>query len=336
MTPEETMQMYEDIITLLKRHPSGLGTPQLKEKLAQIDQQYGKLSNKTILSRIKKLEQHAIRDVEVKQGKRRLPHRLIADRREEASPSVKAQLYGEEKAFLRLALQSIAQLPELSDKHLKAIEARFRLDTLNTPYFIESQDAETLDPSDSDVATLQHAIKEDYMTGFRYDDESSRDFYVVEPYKLIMFDGLWYLFGKDIDEKESSPYKTWRLKYIKDVEVETRSRHNTPDTVIERVLAKANDADFVVEDLHEGTMRSLSVKVWVDACIADEVRLPGFQSRTKPPSGEGYHITCTVSTTEEIDKDIKQWLPYIRVEEPLSYKEEFEAELVAYAKSVAK
>ena len=325
---------YEQIISLLKAHPKGLTTPELKRKLAQLDERYEKLSNKTILNKIKRLSEGAIPDIEVTQGARRMPHRLIADRRSRFDTlGTTAQLIGEEQAFLRLALQSIAELPELSDRHYRAIESRFQLDTLNTPYFIESQEAERLDMRDPTTSFLQDAIKKDHPVAFEYRDESSQNSYLVEPYKLIVFDGLWYLFGKDLDEKESSPYKTWRLKYIEDVDVFRENRHATPDTVIERILAQAKDADFVVEDMSKARMRKIAVKVWVDACIADEVRLPGFQSKTTDDD-RGYLIDCIVSTTDEIDKDIKKWLPHIRVIEPESYRRTFEAQIASYAASV--
>ncbi len=328
MKYKEIEEELEQIIMLFKKNPRGLTTAELYQKM-QLTYGFDKES-KTLHNRLKLLEDGAIPEIECTLGNPRCKHQIIDRRNFQSGTAHKSQLIGEEHAYMRLALQAIKELPSLSDKHYKDIEERFSLNNLNTPYFIESQETEILEPTAPDTDDLIYAIKHDHLIRFAYHVPSSQESYIVEPYKLITFDGLWYLFGKDTDEHESSPYKTWRLKHIEVLEIDRSSKHRIKDSTIEKVLEKANDAEFVVEDMERAKVKSILIQVSVSEHIADEILLPGVVKREYDQTSERYILTCDVSSIDEIDKDIKRWLPHIEVIAPSRYKKVFEDELKAY------
>jgi len=332
MKYKEIEEELEQIIILFKKHPKGLTTAELYQQM-QLNYGFDKES-KTLHNRLKLLASGEMSEVECTLGNPRCKHQLIDRRSTQSNTTAKSQLIGEEHAYMRLALQAIKELPSLSDRHYEAIEERFKLGNLNTPYFIESQETEILEPTAPDTNDLIYAIKHDHLIRFAYHAPSSQGSYIVEPYKLITFDGLWYLFGKDTEEIESSPYKTWRLKHIEVLEIDRFSKHPIKDSTIEKVLEQASDADFVVEDMEKAEVKSILVKVSVTKHIADDILLPGFVNRYYDKSSGRYLVTCDVSSIDEIDKDIKRWLPHIQILQPLSYKKAFEEEIKSYVEQI--
>jgi len=163
----------------------------------------------------------------------------------------------DKKVFLKLALENLENLTDLS-KHHDEIEDELKLGNIKTPYFIKSEEYQELNTDEEEIEKLEEAINQDHVIAFSF---KGKDFY-VEPYRLVNFDGIWYLYGKDRNETEENAYKTWMLKHINKVEVFYDETHDLPD--------------------------------------------------------------------EEIDEEIKAWLPYIEILEPQEYQESFKEELQNY------
>ena len=139
---------------------------------------------------------------------------------------------------------------------------------------------------------------------------------LVEPYRLVNFDGIWYLYGRDKEERIDNDHKTWMLKDIDKVEIYYDNTHSTSDAEIDKDLEEAHSANFVVDT-------AFDVKLRVSANIADIFRqrnhLPK-QHSTLQEDGT-LIVISTISTYADIDPEIKSWLPYIEILEPLSYRE---------------
>ena len=144
------------------------------------------------------------------------------------------------KTFIKLALEAMEDLSDLSRQH-EHIEKELNLENLNTPYYIKAKEYEYLDTNDLDIKDLQAAIIQDYIIDFLYQGT----YYHVEPYRLVNFDGVWYLYGKDIQEKEDNDHKTWLLQDIDKVEVYYGQTHEKSDEQIEGELDNADDASFI-------------------------------------------------------------------------------------------
>ena len=226
----------------------------------------------------------------------------------------------DKKVFLKLALENLENLTDLS-KHHDEIEEELKLGNIKTPYFIKSEEYQQLNTDEEEIEKLEEAINQDHVIAFTF---KRKDFY-VEPYRLVNFDGIWYLYGKDRNETEENAYKTWMLKHISKVEVFYDETHDLPDEEIDEDLEKAESAMFVPD-------KTYTVKAKIHKEVADNFmakrQLPEQQIEKQP---DGSLIaTATVSTKADIDAEIEAWLPYIEILEPQEYKESFKEELQNY------
>lgn len=302
-TKQEQIEIFIDH---LNKHPDGRTSKELSEHL--------QCNIKTIQNYVKNLNAGFVEGVELFNVKR--GHYRIVDSR---TPIDKAAINMEKKVYLKLAIEVLENLSDISQYH-EELEKDLRLENLSTPYYIKSEDYQKLNTDEEEIENLESAINEDNVIEFEF---KTKRFY-VEPYRLVNFDGIWYLYGKDIQEEENS-YKTWMLKHIDNVEVFYSEKHDTSDEEIDEDLKRAYSAQFVVD-------KSFDVTVKVSAKVADIFRernhLPNQNSKILPDGS--LLVTSTISTYEDIDPEIKSWIPYIEVIEPLDYKEMFKVELQEY------
>lgn len=232
----------------------------------------------------------------------------------------------EKRIFLKLSLESLENLSDLS-KHCSTLTEELNLNTLSTPYYIKSETYQKLktyqehDDDIEDIRNLSEAIKKDFIVEFKFLNKR----YHVEPYRLVNFDGIWYLYGKDKQETRDNNHKTWMLKDIDEVEVYYGDKYDTSDQEIDEDLEKAHSAHFIPD-------KEMEVKLKVSAEIADFFRqknhLPN-QNSTLQDDGS-LIVISTISTYADIDPEIKSWLPHIEILEPVEYREAFREELSSY------
>lgn len=331
----ELFEAYENIIRLFSENEQGMNTKEVYQAMVEY-YQFNK-SERTIENYLKDILNGIVPGVKltwVNRGRHQLKdHRNVSpDALQKHIEKIESKevVYGEEKAYMRLAMESIRKMDTLSSKHHREIEKRLGISDIESPYFIDNEDMESIDMSDADIIHLKEAINKDALAEFRYIGKSRKERYLVEPYKLIIFDGLWYLFGKDRDDN-TNPYKTWRLQHIKDVDYERDGSltHNMSDEHSEAILKCADDAEFIVDSSQEppSIQKNITVKVKVDPEILDSfnhnVHLPGdTQTPTKNKDGS-ITVTTKVNTINDVDAEIKSWFPHIEILEPISYREEF-------------
>lgn len=226
----------------------------------------------------------------------------------------------EKKTYLKLALEAFEDLTDLSSCHGE-ITKELNLDKLSTPYYIKPEEYQILNTDEEEIKELSNAIQQDHVIEFEFKNK----FYHVEPYRLVNFDGIWYLYGRDIEEKEGNDHKTWMLKHIDKVEIYYDTKHDTSDEEIEEDLKDAHSANFIVD-------KEFDIVVKVSSVIADIFKEKNHLPKQKSTllSDGSLQITSTISTYADVDPEIKSWLPYIEVLEPLEYKEKFLNELRVY------
>ena len=342
MNLNQMQQDMIDLIDIFSHHPEGLTTKEAHEIF--LEQHDTPRSRRTIKNRLNDLEAGMVDHVQCiisDRGKHIIvdnrPKMLSEVEKEQKLAREKEQLIAEEHAYVRLALEAIKKLVNLSEKHHEIIEKRFKLDKIDTPYFIESERHEKIDIYDRDINELKKAIRENYLTQFYYKGEKRHGYYVVEPYKLIIFDGVWYLFGKDTEERKSSPYRTWRLKFIKEVKYDNKETHNMDDDLLEETLADALEPDFNVKETKNGEKIELSIihdtkvriKVYPDI-IEDfdhHAHLPGDTEKPVIQEDGSQLITTTVSSYEDLEKEVKQWLPHIEIVSPKAFRQRLHDEI---------
>jgi len=332
MQIKEIHTTLENIIDAFNANPEGLTT---KELYTYMQEHFGydRSLRSLELTYLPKLENGVIDDV-IFIRNHRGKHQLIDERiyNKEAiqkyrdkMTSQKALLY-EEKVYMRLALEAIKELSDISDKHHHMIEKRLNLNELESPYFIENAKIEHIDSTSENFLKLKHAIEMDNLIEFTFHGKEKEQKYIVEPYKLIIFDGLWYLYGKDTQEKETSSYKTWRYRHISDVTIELREsfRHQVPDEVIEYYLSK-------IHSPHSTLDKEIKVRIRIDPKIVKSfnprVHLPGY---IEDPENDPLIFSAIVTNFKDIEPEIKSWLPHIEILEPQEFKEILRKDLEAY------
>ena len=348
---KEMKKIYEDIIHIYALNEDKMST---KELHLELETSYKYKKNiKTTENYLKSLKagavegvkftwvsrgQHRLKDFRDHNKKDILEYLEKKESKHQKKIESKNVIYGEEKAYMRLAMESIRKLDTLSSKHHKDIEARLGLSGMEeSPYFIDNEDMESVNMSNADILDLKDAIRKDSIVEFKYEGKSRNAWYVVEPYKLIIFDGLWYLFGKDTNDPITL-YKTWRLIYIKDVDYERDGSitHSMDDEHTESILKNAEDANFVVDTTQKmpTIKKNTTVKLKIDAQIAKEfdheAHIPGDVSEPVIQKDGSFIIHTKVNTVKDVNAEIKAWIPHIEILEPKEFREVFLTEIETY------
>jgi len=299
----------DKLVVHLSKHPDGISTRAMSKQLS--------CDIKTIQNYISDLKTGYVEDIELVSLKR--GYYSVIDKRKALK---EAAIEMEKRVYLKLAIETLDELSNLS-KHNDELEEELNLEKLSSPYYIKSESYEKLNTDEEEIENLETAIAKDMVISFTF---KAKRFH-VEPYRLVNFDGIWYLYGKDKEEKENNPYKTWMLKYIDNVEIDLSTKHNMPDDEIDEDLDKAHSAQFVPD-------KYFDVKLKVSAKVADLFRqknhLPN-QNSTIQDDGS-LLVISTISTYADIDPEVKSWLPHIQILEPKEYRDSFKEELMGYIK----
>ena len=305
-------QRLEQIIDIFSRYPQGLTTGELYAEMRRV---YGYSQTKRNMTDtyFKLLEEGAIEGVtftRVFRGKHRLTDRRFTD-----------SLDKEKRAYIKLALETVEPVDDIS-KHHHEVCAKLNLDTLPLPFYIKPESYQKLNTDEEEVETLEQAIIDRKLIEFKYRDER---WFVVEPYRLVSFDGIWYLYGRDTQEREGNDHKTWMLEFIDDVDIDHTTRHDTSEAEIDEDLENAHAPYFIPD-------KEMEVIVEVDKEVAEFFKLKAQfpDQKIVEENEKGLRIAAMVSTYDEILPEIKMWLPHIRVVTPESLREKLNGEVRAY------
>jgi predicted DNA-binding transcriptional regulator YafY len=304
-------QRLEEIITLFGIYPDGLTTSEL---YTLMQERYGYTQTKKNMYDVylDLLEKGAVKGVSftrVYRGK----HKLVDKRFDGA-------LDKEKKAYIKLALETVEELDDIS-RHHKEVCSKLHLDELDLPFYIKPEAYQRLNTDEEEVTSLEEAILGDYIIEFRY----KKTWYHVAPYRLVNFDGIWYLYGKDMEEQSEHNHKTWMLEFIDDVEIHYTQKHNTSDEEIAEDLDNAYGAKFIPN-------KEIALKFFVKSEVADLFKIKSHFPRQKilEENDEGILLHSIVSSYEEVEQEIKSWIPHIRVIEPVALKEHINAQVKAF------
>ena len=312
MQETSKQQSIQKLVDILVEKPLGLKTSELAAHIGcdarTIQNYYDALSNEDMSTNF-------IQDVRMIRVRRGVY--ALQDYRVDLED---VALERDKKVFLKLALENLENLTDLS-KHYDEIEEELKLSKLRTPYYIKSEEYQALNTDEEEIEKLELAINKDHIIAFTF---RNKDYY-VEPYRLVNFDGIWYLYGKDRNETDENAYKTWMLKHIYKVDIYYSEIHNLSDEAIDEDLENAESAMFIPDQKY--TVKVKIFKKAAEKFIAKR-HLPEQQIQ-KQPDGS-LIVTATVSTKADVDDEIKSWLPYIEILEPEEYKESFKEELRAY------
>jgi len=172
------------------------------------------------------------------------------------------------------------------------------------------------------VEDLESAISTQRIITFDYSRSQNqgncKTYNNIKPYKIIIFDGFWYLLGQ---------YKEYFIKfYLKEIRrVEISQKHFHKNNNILDRMEKAIDIWF------DPSVEPFDVTLLLDssAIVYFERKPVKGQYLRKNMDGTA-ELTISVTHKAEIFSILRKWLPQIRVIEPYSLQKEFDDVLRKY------
>ena len=230
-------------------------------------------------------------------------------------------LDNDEMVFLKVALSQFNDVRNI-DKIKHRIFQKLSTKNFYNPYYIKQDDIEDLDIDSDFIERLERQINNQEILKLTLLTRVIE----VEAYKIVNFDGFWYLFAKDLDDLK---IKTFKLSEIKKVVFTQRYYKLTPQE-IEIILDRAHSAFY-----SDGN--SFEVIIKVDKEIAIYFKSKDFlesQNILEEYDDGSLKVSFEVSHDEDIDNIIKAWLPHVEVLEPLRFKNKLLNELETYIQKV--
>jgi len=195
-------------------------------------------------------------------------------------------------------LSGIKELyPSLKEDFLKSILD----DTVSKAYLIKGHNYEDIKGRENDFKLLEKSILELKRISFIYKDKER----ILNPYKLLNKDGIWYLVGVESDEtlKTYSFKKTSKIKLL-DTSFEV-------DNEILKIIKNDDNVWF--------SRKQTEVVLKVDKSIAEYFKrrkVIANQVILKELEDGSLLVSCKVSFDEEILKIVRYWIPNVEIISP--------------------
>jgi len=188
---------------------------------------------------------------------------------------------------------------------------------LNSAYLIKNQSFEDISLKKDWFETMSAAIIKKSPVRFEYKDKSR----IVNPYKLINNNGIWYLLADENDR-----LKTFTFSKIEKFKWEDYAESFTPKKEFLNQISQ-NDINWFSNKLIEVT---LQVDNEAKEYFTRKEILP---NQKLIEENEDNFIICTkVSYDDEILKLVKYWIPYIKIVKPEYLKKKLDIVLKEYIK----
>lgn len=172
------------------------------------------------------------------------------------------------------------------------------------------------------IEQLEQAIVEHKMVSFKYKrhwkPNEVNTYEDVKPYKIIIFDGFFYLFCKH--------YAKFPKFYLKEIS----------DLVIQDNAFKYEENILSYVERSQGIWFNPNKKPFEVILYLDSVVRVYFERKPvkeqflkKYTDGSG-ELTLYVTSKEEVFSILKKWLPHVKVVEPVEMQDEFKTMLSSY------
>jgi len=196
--------------------------------------------------------------------------------------------------------------------------SKIKNDTVNPIY--AKLDIEDIGDKLQEVQLLESAITKRYKVICQYHTKKR----LLEPLKIVNFEGFWYLLAIDCSEEILKKYYLKDLKQL-DIQDETFTVSNRLESLLENSISIWFNVD---EEPYRVTLQ-----------ISSEIA-KYFERKpiSKTQKIEEIHQDGSMKISVEITKDmeiiplIKYWMPYIKVLEPLRINEVIREDVSAYLK----
>lgn len=179
------------------------------------------------------------------------------------------------------------------------------------------------------IEKLEEAISNQRKLNITYkalNKDTPRVYKNINPYKIIIFDGFFYLLSEATTSENKIYYPKFYLKEIRSVEI-----LETTFTVKEEILTKVDKAIGFWFDIKA---KPFDVTLLLDNKVIIYLERKPIKGQYLKKNLDGTaELTITVTHKSEIFTLLKQWLPQIKVIEPYELQKEFNAILDNYVVS---
>ena len=223
-----------------------------------------------------------------------------------------------EMVLLSLSLSMVTDASPQFSKASHSLLSKLLMPNYSSPYLIKHDPFEKIDIDSAKMNELEFAIEHNRETKITIKNQKS---YVVEPYKIVSFDEIWYLFAKEI---ESQKVKTYFISDITAVDYSTKSFKLTKP--IDAILENVHTAWF-----EDGVQFEVRIKVLEPIAHYFKRKKHLVSQKIIQENSDGsLEISFEVSSEEEVDNLIKAWLPHIIILSPQNMREKVAKELQEY------
>jgi len=187
---------------------------------------------------------------------------------------------------------------------------------LNSSYLIKNQGFEDINNKIEWFESLSTAIIKHSPVSFSYKKKER----VVNPYKLINNQGIWYLLAD-----ENGNLKTFSFSKIQEFQWKDDTKLFTPKKEFLNQLSQNKLNWFTTDKLIEVTLQ-------IDNSVKEYFTRRDILANQKIIEENNFYfiISTKVSYDDEILSVVKYWLPYIIIVKPLYLKEKLERVLLLY------
>ena len=225
-----------------------------------------------------------------------------------------------ELALIVAIKNMVSQLGQPFQSAADEIFSRLYHSSASLPLFIKIDESVALDHKL--LNRILKAIREKKQAFFQYETHVVVAV-TMEPYRIVHFDGFWYLVGKEI---KTSILKRYALDKIMDFKLVKACFKCAPEGLDNTLENSANI--WFSED------KNIEVKVVVDRSCADFFKrrrmFPTQEIQEERPDGS-LLITFRVGRYEEIEYILKSWLPNVSILEPEEFRRKFLNDLMTCA-----
>jgi predicted DNA-binding transcriptional regulator YafY len=206
--------------------------------------------------------------------------------------------------------------------YTKAQAALHKLQSYIDSPFYTRIDVENISSKLDIIEKIEDAIAKQKMVSFSYKkgykDAETKSYEDVKPYKILIFDGFWYLLVQ---------YKTYVHKYyLKEItNLKVQDKTFRPDAQILDRLSKAHNIYF--EPMNDPFDVTLLLE---ENAIVYFQRKPIKGQYLKRNSDDTAELTISITNKREVFAILKKWLPHAKVIEPRDLQDEFEEILRVY------
>jgi predicted DNA-binding transcriptional regulator YafY len=223
------------------------------------------------------------------------------------------EVFDDTELALVVALKNVVgQLGQPFKRAVSGVLDRLYESVTSMPVFVKIDDAIPLDGSF--LNRMVKAIREKRQVGFQYTSKKEYHAVQLEPYRVVYFEGFWYLIG---NEPATGILKRYALDKIKDIRLLKIGFKSIPNDLDATLQRSANI--WFEEDMN------LEVTVLIDAKVSDYFKrrkmFPTQEIKEEKPDGS-LVVTFRVGHYEAIRDILKSWIPNITILAPTVLRDE--------------